>query len=120
MSAILAARTDPVAPPAVVTWAPVDPSGTSTDHAMRLDGDPGHVLAAVAALVGLRDAASAPDLLRELEHPDDLLDTFTAVADLPATDSASPDAVVQARARRRRVRPRRGASCRVGVGALDG
>ncbi|MGW6228863.1 hypothetical protein ACWFQT_17300 [Cellulosimicrobium cellulans] len=95
VSAILAARTDPVAPPAVITWAPLDPSGTSTDHAMRLDGDPSPVLAAVAALVGLRDASTAPDLLRELEHPDDLLDTFTAVADLPATDSAAPDAVVQ-------------------------
>ncbi|MFD4992517.1 hypothetical protein ACFWH7_15455 [Cellulosimicrobium cellulans] len=95
VSAILAARTDPVAPPAVVTWAPLDPSGTSTDHAMRLDTDPSHVLAAVAALVGLRHAATAPDLLRELEHPDDLLDTFTAVADLPTTDSAAPDAVVQ-------------------------
>ena len=95
VSAILAARTDAVAPPAVVTWAPVDPSGTSTDHAMRLDGDPSHVLAAVAALVGLRDAATAPERLRELEHPDDLLDTFAAVADLPATDSAAPDAVVQ-------------------------
>ena len=65
VSAILAARTDPVAPPAVVTWAPLDPSGTSTDHAMRLDGDAGPVLAAVAALVGLRDAATAPDRLRD-------------------------------------------------------
>ncbi|MGN7702046.1 hypothetical protein [Cellulosimicrobium sp. 22601] len=95
VSAVLAARTDPVAPPAVVTWAPVDASATSTDHAMRLDGDPGDVLAAVDALVGLRDAATAPDRLRELEHPDDLLDVFTALADLPATDSAAPDAVVQ-------------------------
>ena len=95
VSAILAARPDPAAAPVAVTWAPVDESGTSTDHTMRLDGEPGEVLAAVDALVGLRDAATAPDGLRELEHPDDLLDAFTALADLPATDSAAPDAVVQ-------------------------
>lgn len=94
VSAILAARTDAVAPPVVVTWAPAQP-GSTTDHTMRLDGDPGAVLAAVGALVGLRDATTAADRLRALEHPDDLLEAFAAIADLPATDSAAPDAVVQ-------------------------
>ncbi|MGO1336589.1 MAG: hypothetical protein ACTMIZ_15955, partial [Cellulosimicrobium funkei] len=94
VSAILAARPDAVAPPVVVTWVPAQP-GSTTDHTMRLDGDPGAVLAAVGALVGLRDATTAADRLRALEHPDDLLEAFAAVADLPATDSAAPDAVVQ-------------------------
>ncbi|QJW35460.1 hypothetical protein [Cellulosimicrobium protaetiae] len=93
VSAILAARPDHVAAPVAVTWVPLDPGGT--DHTMRLDGDPAGVLAAVAALVGLRDATSAPDRLRELDHPDDLLDAFVEVAHLPTTDSAAPDAVVQ-------------------------
>ncbi|MBE9941009.1 hypothetical protein, partial [Cellulosimicrobium cellulans] len=79
VSAILAARTDAVAPPVVVTWVPAQP-GSTTDHTMRLDGDPGAVLAAVGALVGLRDATTAADLLRALEHPDDLLEAFAAVA----------------------------------------
>lgn len=95
VSAILAARADARSAPVVVTWAPVDASGAGVDHSMRLDGDAGAVLATVDALVGLRDPATAADVLRDLEHPDDLLDTFVAVADLPQSDSRAPEAVVQ-------------------------